>query len=441
MKKSAIVFSAMMVLSPRLSSSFQHGRALPSVSARFEPSRALLQSRPRVTPLRYRDHGEETDGFVATAVSDDRSTTEASTPSTGVNLDSIRSIAMSQALALFCIAAATAVALGASGTSVDLSSLHWNGSDDFFSLLDFRITTLRFVEGVVAAFPIIFLGTHMESSDERDVCHVNFSTMNMVMMLFGRREHDHSESSAQSYPPETPMLDALALSTALAIVTGLSEEVVFRGILPSTIFFLTQSVPVTLVGQAALFGVGHVSPHASLGENKVISGLQASTGLWHGLVYLMAGGDILPCIIAHVLYDMHVFFETWMKINDQMDWTESAVRKRLPLEDEIEIRRIKEEAGPSLSTETLAHARRFFFAFDYDHRGSLSLSDVKRAVSYAFLQDKVQPGEERVVDLFERMLQQRIRDRRVTTRDVRDRLKLHEFLRLLFVLKAGSQNP
>jgi hypothetical protein len=114
------------------------------------------------------------------------------------------------------------------------------------------------------------------------------------------------------------------------------------------------------------------------------------------------------------------------------------VLQKLPLDDEVEIRRIKEEAGPSLSTETLAHARRFFYAFDYEHRCSLSESDVKRAVSYAFLQDKVQPDEDRVSDLFETMLQQR--DGKFIKKDSQNRLRLSEFFRLLFLLKARAQS-
>jgi membrane protease YdiL (CAAX protease family)/Ca2+-binding EF-hand superfamily protein len=344
---------------------------------------------------------------------------------------------MSQALTLFGVTAATAMTLAASGHPFDLSSIHWNGSAEFYSLWDLHLTTTRVIEGVIATVPLVYLGAQIEGSDHRDVSHCNFSTMNMVMTLFGRREHEHKDGAA-SQTPETPMMHALVLSTALALVTGVSEEIVFRGILPSVIFNFAQSVPVTLFGQAFLFGSCHLSQQSpSSGENKVVVGIQTTNGLWYGLVYLATGGDILPCIIAHALYDIHLFVETWMKINDQIDYTESSVLQMLNLDDEIEIRRIKREAGPALSTETLAHARRFFYAFDYEHRGSLSESDVKRAVSYAFLQGKVQPDEDRVADLFKRMLQER--DGEFVEKSLRDRLRLSEFLKLLFLLKAGAQ--
>lgn len=234
------------------------------------------------------------------------------------------------------------------------------------------------------------------------------------------------------------MMHALVLSTALAMVTGVSEEIVFRGIFPSVIFNFAQSVPITLFVQAFLFGSGHLSPQSfSSGENKVVVGLQTTNGLWYGLVYLATGGDILPCIVAHALYDIHAFVETWVRINDQIDYTESSVLQMLHPDDVVEIRKIKREAGPSLSTETLAHARRFFYAFDYEHRGSLSESDVKRAVSFAFLQGKVQPDEDRVADLFKRMLQER--DGESVEKSLQDRLGLSEFLKLLFLLKARAQ--
>lgn len=399
-----------------------------------------LQSPPRIARRYYRDGGDDTDDFVtsvsATAAAEQVATRKAS-HDTGADHSALRSVAMSQALVLIGVTLTTAGVLAWSGHPIDMSSLHWNGDNSFVSFWDFQMTPLRLVEGVAAAAPLIYLGTQVEQSDDRDASHVNFSTMNMVMSLFGRKEHEHKDESI-SHPPETPMMHALSLSIALAVVTGLSEEIVFRGVLPSAMFYFAQSVPVTLFSQSLFFGLGHYSSQATPGENKVISGLQAVNGLWYGLVYLAAGGDILPCIIAHILYDIHVFMETWMNINVQMDYTEAAVLERLTPKDEIEIRRIKQEAGPSLSTETLAHARRFFYAFDYDHQDSLSKSDVKRAVSYAFLHDPVQPSNERVSELFDRMLQLRVAND--SSKDLQERLCLPEFLRLLFLLKTKPQS-
>lgn len=431
MKQFFQVLMALAVFSGYPTSSFYVVGFSPSMRVH---SCAMLHSRHN--HLRYRTRDEVIDKFVAVG-SKKTPTSKQAEPSNAVHLPTIRSIAMSQALALFAVTTATAITFTASGHPADLSSIHWNGSNEFYFLWDFHFTTTRVIEGVIATVPLVYLGTHIERSDHRDECHCNFSTMNMVMTLFGRRAHDHKNNTV-SHTPQTPMIHALFFSVALAMVTGVSEEIVFRGIFPSVIFNFSQSIFITLVGQAVLFALGHLSPRSSFGENKVVTGLQATNGLWYGLVYLATGGDILPCIIAHALHDVHVFVETWMKINDQIDYTEFSVLQKLSLDDEVEIRRIKEEAGPSLSTETLAHARRFFYAFDYEHRGSLSESDVKRAVSYAFLQDKVQPDEDRVSDLFETMLQQR--DGKFIKKDSQNRLRLSEFFRLLFLLKARAQS-
>ena len=431
MKQFFQVLMMLAVFSGFRTSSFHVVSLSPSMSMRVDSS-ALLHSRRN--PLRYRTSDEETEKILAIMTKKSPTSKEVK-PSTAAHLPTIVSIVASQALALSAVLVGTAIALAVFGHSADLSSIHWNGSNEFYSLWDFHFTTTRVMEGVIATVPLVYLGTHFERSDHRDVCHCNFSTMNMVMTLFGRRAHEHKDDTA-CHTPETPMIHALGFSVALAMITGVSEEIVFRGIFPSVLFNLSDSIPATLVGQAVLFALGHLSPRSSFGENKVVTGLQATNGLWYGLVYLATGGDILPCIIAHALHDVHVFVETWMKINDQVDYTEFSVRQKLPSDDEVQIQRIKEEAGPNLSTETLAHARRFFYAFDYDHRGSLSESDVKRAISYAFLQDKVQPDDDRVSELFARMLQQR--DGKFIKKDSQNRLSLSEFFRLLFLLKARS---
>jgi hypothetical protein len=93
-----------------------------------------------------------------------------------------------------------------------------------------------------------------------------------------------------------------------AICTGISEEIILQGILPAYMFHIVQSVTMTLIGQCFVFSLGHLSPRATLGENKVICSLQATNGLCYGFVYLVGGGDILLWIIGHALYDIHIFY-------------------------------------------------------------------------------------------------------------------------------------
>eukprot|EP00980_Cylindrotheca_fusiformis_P004528 scaffold961_cov122-Cylindrotheca_fusiformis.AAC.36 len=348
----------------------------------------------------------------------------------GVSMSLIRSIWYNQAsiLLLATSAAAGASLLFGGDSALDLSSLHWTGSQHFHSLFDWKITPLRLLEGLVAAIPLVALGNFVETSDDQDASHVNFATTNMVITLFGRRKSEDDPSATGS---EFVML----LSLAIALSTGLSEELVFRGYTPLALGSISHSIPFALIGQAALFAFAHTSFASSIGQNKVILGLQFLNGLWYGLVYQWTGGDIIPCVISHMLYDMHVLCETWHVINTQMDYTQEAYQRKLSDIEEVAIRRIQDEAGPALNTQTLNFARRFFFAFDSQHEGTLSLHDVQRAVSYAFLKDRVSPGAEKVEKTFTRIIE---------SRDASfydgpsDRLGVSEFLRLLFTLKSNG---
>lgn len=366
----------------------------------------------------------------------------------GLNMPLIRAIWYNQgAILLFATAVVTCVAMLTNGPQhlwETLTSLHWNnnGAGNFHSLFDWHITPARVLEGIAATFPMIALGGLVENSDHRDASHVNFSTTNMVISLFGRRRTRRKSSlmgdTDNVASPTTCTSDVMWLSGAIALSTGISEELVFRGYIPTAILGMTGSVPMAVFGQAALFALGHVSPKVNMGENRVVGGLQFANALWYATVYMVTGGDIIPCLIAHILYDMHIFCETWMTINRQMDYTEQAYLKRLDETEESAISRLQQQAGPTiLSTDTLNFARRFFYAFDHDHMGSLSLSDVQRAVTYAFLHHQHVPTPEDVKILFDRMIVQRqLSD---SMHNVpHDRLSMSEFLRVLFALKSKT---
>eukprot|EP00536_Pseudo-nitzschia_multiseries_P015529 jgi/Psemu1/312255/fgenesh1_kg.904_\ len=252
----------------------------------------------------------------------------------------------------------------------------------------------------------------------------------MVISLFGRRK------SAME-PTASASVQVMVLSAMIAICSGISEEMIFRGYIPTAISSVTHSLPLALFGQAALFAVGHLSKNANPGENKMNASIQSLIGIWYGVVYLTAGGDILPCIIAHILYDMDTLCETWTRVNNQMDYTQESSMK-CPDDQEIyAAARLESETGIRLNKETVSFARHFFYAFDNDHLGSLSLSDCQRAVSYAFMYDKNSPDPEVVVDLFRQAKDQQYA--KAGAAEVRDRLDFSEFLHVLFVLRSNSR--
>jgi membrane protease YdiL (CAAX protease family) len=357
----------------------------------------------------------------------------AESETSSISMSLINSIWFNQVTLLIV---ATAMALAASffgEHSLDLSHLHWNGMADFHSFFDWKLSLFRMTEGVLFAVPMIALGCMVENSDHRDASQVNFSTTNMVISLFGRRRSPLEPNASASS-------QVMMLSTAIALSTGISEELIFRGYIPTAVESLSHSVPLALIVQAVLFACGHLSSHARPGENRVVGSLQLFNGLWYGLTYLVTGGDLLPCIIGHILYDCHVLCESWTAINNQMDYSQESSQQRLPEGEQLAIERLQEKAGPLLNTDTIDFARRFFYAFDSTHRGSLSRKDTQRAVTYAFLNDEKVPDPRVVDDLFQQIQETRPagpydRSGAVVTAN---RIDFSQFLQVLMVLRSNA---
>lgn len=289
---------------------------------------------------------------------------------------------------------------------------------------------LQMAEVMVAVPPLIGLERLIGGSDDKGAIRLGFATTNMALNLFGRRK---SIEDVEGTSPET----MTSLSALIALCTGLSEEVLFRVYAPIALYAISHSVPLALFGQAAAFAAVHISPSASPDQNVVIGGHQFVNGLWYGLVYQMTGGDILPCVIAHVLHEMFVFCSSWHTINDQMDYTQEAYKAPLPRHEDAAIAKLQETTDPMLDKEIFSFARRFFYAFDSTHRGSLSLEDVHRSIEYAFLNQEVSPEREEVDELFDALLQARS----ATAELASERLGVAEFTCLLFALKSNSPIP
>lgn len=316
-----------------------------------------------------------------------------------------------------------ALALNPASNALDLGSLHWNDGA-FHSLMDWSMTPLRISEGILATIPLVTLSTAMSQSEEW-MCPIQSSLMNTVLALFGRRED--AEHDVRGTSPLTVLLVSLGIGS----VSAVSEEVVFRGLLPTALASYTHSIELALVGQALLFGLGQIRRNSTMAENGIFSLMQSLNGLWCGMVYLGTGGDLLPVLVAHILYECHVFVGGWKMINDQLDYTQ---RTEVTASEQVELDALEKEAGGNLAPEVLDHCRKFFYAFDGDHKGSLSRADVKRAVAYAFSQDGpvIQPSDARTNAVFDEVLQQRP----PASQEDSERIGLSEFLHLLFALKS-----
>ncbi len=385
------------------------------------------------TPPLYYQEGSEELQAQSTNVGNTRIASQSPTDSVqpaSISLPIINYICTNQALLLlFASSAAIAVSFF-SNDPFQLSSLHWNNAQEFHSLLDLQPSFFRVITGIFATIPVIATSRAIETSDNRDASRVKFATTNMVISLFGRRK-------SELEPTASPSFQVMILSALIAISSGISEEIIFRGYIATAIFAMTNSLSSALFGQAVLFAVGHLSKDAEPGENMLNWSFQLFNGLWYAAVYQMTGGDILPCIIAHVLCDMHTLCQTWTEVNDQMDYTQKSSMNHLGDDQQNAVERLQRGTGITLNPETIDFARHFFYAFDNDHAGSLSLSDCQQAVSYAFMNDKIAPDSDVVCDLFEQAKEQRYANG--ISVGPSDRLDFSEFLHLLVALRSNSR--
>ena len=256
--------------------------------------------------------------------------------------------------------------------------------------------------GIAATFPMIALSQTVENSSRRDAHYVNFATTNMAVSLFGRREEATNKVKTAQ---------VLGLSFGLVALTAIVEEVVFRGFLSTALYSLSNhNMVFAWLGQATLFGLGHVHPKSRPEENRLVVGLQSTNAAWHGLMVMLTG-SLVPGIISHLLYDWHVLASTWHQVNLQMDWTEEHALDDKQLTDRTE-----------LSEATRSFLTRFFYAFDKEHTGSLSEPDVQRAVAYAFMLE-TPPDQETVHEAIQG----------------RERVELDDFVQVLLDLRAKQQ--
>ena len=168
------------------------GTALQPGHSAFNRPATLSNARHIIAqPLKYRDRDGDTEELVSSMPSHGHAPKTNENDwfgNTGVNMPILKSLAVSQTAALVVCSGVTAAALAVTGYPIDFAALHWNGNENFFSPLDFTMSPIRVVEGLLAAAPMIFLGNKIEHAESRDCSHVNFSTMSKLNYLQGFME-------------------------------------------------------------------------------------------------------------------------------------------------------------------------------------------------------------------------------------------------------------
>lgn len=273
-------------------------------------------------------------------------------------------------------------------------------------------------------------------SHQRAFADVNFSTIVMSMTLFGRRTEPPADLVPEQLQgiqfPTTKTRDAAFQSLYLSLVTGLCEETVFRRQVAAMLTQITGgNVISALFQQAILFGLGHINPGSPPAENAIVVGLQIINGLGFGLIYILSGGDLVPCIIAHTLYDFVTFFKTWLDANGQIEYAEAMYSEPLPPDVEREVQRVIQSARPAkMDPRVYKVIKRLFYTFDFDKNKSLSLSEVRKGIAYMALEKRAgkPPPQEQVDALFRYAIQNR--EPSTVSETNRDRLSFADFLRL-----------
>lgn len=394
---------------------------IPSLSAKF----AHQRKNSRLPPLHYRelddDDADTSAGIKVQSLTPPGYSTrealeiqaQATAPKSGVNTALLRAIITNQVFILGLASVASAGILtftdGLGWIQHLPFILDWGPSQHQGGVNPFDfvapITPMRLGEGFLGALPLIALGSFIERSDKREFATLNFSTIFMVMTLFGRRmkpDDAFLPPRLRGQPmPITSTAEVFSKALGISALTGLCEELVFRRIVSGLIFYYTGGDVVSaLLGQAFLFGLGH-SAGGSSSENGIVISLQGINGLWFGLLYLLSGGDIVACMISHAIYDLQTFFFTWLSSNDQIEY---ACAKYLQPFDSATA---KELQGMRAPKDVADKCKKLFYTFDaYDKKDeALSLSEVRKGIAYLAIETSTRaPPQSRIDEAFFRFV-------------------------------------
>lgn len=108
---------------------------------------------------------------------------------------------------------------------------------------------------------------------------------------------------ASKCPPALdPALSAQLLGLAVAAVSGLCEEAIFRKLLMDDLGRQGFSVALQALASAVAFGAAHAVWGLFRGSLRAASGAMTATGILGvllAIVYVVSGRNLAPCVVAH----------------------------------------------------------------------------------------------------------------------------------------------
>uniref|UniRef100_A0A7S0P2U6 EF-hand domain-containing protein n=1 Tax=Calcidiscus leptoporus TaxID=127549 RepID=A0A7S0P2U6_9EUKA len=232
--------------------------------------------------------------------------------------------------------------------------------------------------GTLAALPVLALGRAVETSDSPLFTTLNLSTDAIVERLLGEVKQ--------------PVF-ALLVSVLLALLTGVCEEIIFRGgVLPALASYavtegfadtLAAGVPFGVAASSVLFSLGHL-PFLGLARGEVraffsadtlvLFALQLATGGSFALTFVFTG-SLTAAIVAHFLYDFYTLYATHLAVTDQIAYSKSPLPP-LPQQSLAAMRWRMAKGGRYVDG-----ARRVFLRMDTNRDDAISRGELRQGLA------------------------------------------------------------
>jgi membrane protease YdiL (CAAX protease family) len=342
----------------------------------------------------------------------------------------------------------TAVTLGAvmGGQEVIRSSLALIGNGSATTVL--LLPTLASLGLAATTFLLIISFSDWTSrTSDRGASQIGFATSHLAHLLFGRQPAlstvaDNDDEASRM----TGTLVAVLSIGLLTLLTATCQEISFRGLLLSLISLKLGALGPSVISAAAAVG-GQAVAYAAITTPWSTSSpcaadcLSLSFKLLAGLLLgalSLVSHSLYPCIAVQWLSSWYVLTNSWIQANHQMDWVEQQVSPAGS----------KSDAYTALPSEIRQSLFRFFCAFDSEQRSSLSISDVQRAVSFAFWHAESPPSQEQVLQLTLENYYNKKQDRMTMKPELQNwaengeynaRLNFDEFLGVMLALRRQSK--
>lgn len=139
------------------------------------------------------------------------------------------------------------------------------------------------------------------------------------------------------------------------------------------------------------------------------------------------------------LYDLQIFFFTWMAANDQIEYSCKKSMEPIPSDSFKEVKAIQRQLGTNIPDFEFEMIRRVYFVFDEDKNGFISRSEVQRGVSYLEAEGFiVAPSQKTVDSVFDSCIRMRKEHNIQVGSSIQNQLRFADFVRLFLTIKAVS---